>query len=160
MIRTRTGACSLEQTVRSSLLATKSLSTTGLRMPRTPAGRLHTKTSASQIHPVPPLNGLVFFRTAPPVACSSNFLRRFSAIGRNHEEIRTAAVDAPRYKFRISASYSPKGHKYQPHKDTWNFDSSVSEFWPSFEKRLSDAGQDAFFVSNVNGTGAVAIGVV
>lgn len=69
------------------------------------------------------------------------------------------------FTFYTSASFSPKGKKYDPEKEIFSHVSGSPESTPNPEKRRSRAGQDAYFVTGLehaegDGNDAVAVGVV
>ena len=66
------------------------------------------------------------------------------------------------YSFRIAASFSAKGHRFNPKKNIFSFnhdDRSESEIPEVGLRKRPDSGQDAFFVSNIGRSGNVAFGV-
>ena len=74
---------------------------------------------------------------------------------------------ATRFTYRIAASYSGKGQRLNPVKNTYDFDpvstSAIFEgpqgasTWA--KKRRPASGQDSFFISNIGNTGGTAFGV-
>jgi protein phosphatase PTC7 len=74
---------------------------------------------------------------------------------------------APTYSYSISAAYSDKKHPLNPSRNTYTYNpfhrvtKTASEITSKERKAARpQSGQDAFFVSNVNGTGSVAFGVI
>ncbi|MCJ1287418.1 hypothetical protein MMC26_006767 [Xylographa opegraphella] len=62
------------------------------------------------------------------------------------------------FSFRIAAAYSAKGHRFNPKTDLFSYKPGEPGRHTSAGKR-PDSGQDAFFVSEVGGSGDVAFGV-
>ena len=66
----------------------------------------------------------------------------------------------PTFSYRIGASFSAKGHRFNPQKDLFSFDSQAQSTNEQliFTGRPS-SGQDAFFVSKVGNSRNIAFGV-
>jgi hypothetical protein len=100
----------------------------------------------------------------PPSGCVSHgarpiFFRSFSTTAHTLTTATPVETETPSYSFHTAASYSPKGVKYNPQRDVWNR-SGGARVVPEKSKVRSDAGQDAFFVAELAGGEAVAVGVV
>lgn len=66
----------------------------------------------------------------------------------------------PTFSYRIGASFSAKGHRFDPKENAFAFDARTSN--TSAQDVVTGrprSGQDAFFVSNVGNTNNVAFGV-
>lgn len=95
------------------------------------------------------------------ISGSPSFIRLFSGTSTN-----TSA--AAQFSWRISASYSAKGKRFNPELNLFNHNSSVraaktgTELQNIGDKDKKDrpaSGQDSFFVNEVGTTGSVAFGV-
>lgn len=74
----------------------------------------------------------------------------------------TAAVPTPtKFSYHIAASFIAKDRPYDPSTHIFQFDPQTLAHFPKSSHRASrpDSGHDAFFVSPVNESGAVAFGV-
>ncbi|KAL9062461.1 MAG: hypothetical protein Q9157_008901 [Trypethelium eluteriae] len=77
------------------------------------------------------------------------------------------AKGATRFTYRIAASYSGKGQRLNPIRNTYEFNSvNISAIFEgpqgaakATKKKRPASGQDSFFVGNVGDTGGVAFGV-
>ncbi|MCJ1394887.1 hypothetical protein MMC18_007767 [Xylographa bjoerkii] len=66
------------------------------------------------------------------------------------------------FSFRIAASFSAKGHKFNPKTNLFTFkrdDQRQAETADASPRKRLDSGQDAFFVSNIGKSRNVAFGV-
>lgn len=80
------------------------------------------------------------------------------------------SASASRFTYRISASFSGKGHRFDPKTNVYDFNSST-QFPPHLKdskdqsntkaqrKKRPDSGQDAYFISSMGESDAVAFGV-
>ncbi|KAL0254398.1 Protein phosphatase 2C 7 [Diplodia seriata] len=64
----------------------------------------------------------------------------------------------PKFAYQISASYSAKGHQFNPEYNLFNHNPFVRLTKKGGHKRPA-SGQDSFFVNQIGDTGAVAFGV-
>lgn len=85
------------------------------------------------------------------IASNAPASRSFSASSRNSSQMR-------KFTYRISASYSAKGHQFNPEYNLFNHNPFVRLTRKGGHKRPA-SGQDSFFVNQVGDTGAVAFGV-
>ncbi|KAF2436421.1 protein serine/threonine phosphatase 2C [Tothia fuscella] len=96
----------------------------------------------------------------PTPSAGASLIRPFSSSSRTSSA-------SPTYTYSISAAYCDKKKSLNPAKNVYTFNpfhrvtKTASEI-SSKERKLArpNSGQDAFFVSNINGTGSVAFGVV
>ncbi|OMP87665.1 Protein phosphatase 2C-like protein 7, mitochondrial [Diplodia seriata] len=77
--------------------------------------------------------------------------RPYSATARNGSQM-------PKFAYQISASYSAKGHQFNPEYNLFNHNPFVRLTKKGGHKRPA-SGQDSFFVNQIGDTGAVAFGV-
>ena len=74
----------------------------------------------------------------------------------------TSSTTSQTFDFRIAASFSAKGHKFNPKTDLFSFkhsDHRQADTADASPRRRPDSGQDAFFVSNIGNSRNVAFGV-
>lgn len=79
----------------------------------------------------------------------------------------TAAPNAPQISYHIASSYSAKGHRLDPERNLYNYDSFVKlkktaselDSGKKDKKNRPKSGQDSFFISQVGDTSSVAFGV-
>jgi hypothetical protein len=100
-----------------------------------------------------PYNGILPYKTR------ASDLRRFqtSSLSRSTSS----------FSYRISASYSAKGHRFDPDINVFNFNpytriqpTSINVGEGLGRKHRPASGEDAFFISRVGETGDVAVGIV
>jgi len=70
------------------------------------------------------------------------------------------AVTSKKFTYQISAAYSAKQKRFSPTTNVFHYNPYNRVQDTTKRKSRPDAGQDAFFVSRINDTGAVAAGVV
>ncbi|KAL9101686.1 MAG: hypothetical protein Q9163_003090 [Psora crenata] len=70
----------------------------------------------------------------------------------------STARDIPYYTYRVAASFSGKGRRFNPKADTYSYPHDQELFEGPFTGRPS-SGQDAFFVSRVGNSNITAFGV-
>ena len=82
----------------------------------------------------------------------------------NLRAMNTDTVSNKKLSFQISAAYSAKADRFEPASHTFNFNPynrvSVGVDAATKKKSRPKTGQDAFFVSRLNDSGGVAVGVV
>ena len=92
-------------------------------------------------------------------AYAPNPSRRTYSTSTSSQPLPTKASD-PTFSYRIGASFSGKGRRFDPKGDVYTFDHSRA---PTPEKDIytgrPKSGQDAFFVSNTGNSNGVALGV-
>ncbi|MCJ1383180.1 hypothetical protein MMC17_006293 [Xylographa soralifera] len=74
----------------------------------------------------------------------------------------SSSASSETFGFRIAASFSAKGHKFNPKTDLFSFkqdDQRQAEIADASPRKRPDSGQDAFFVSNIGNSRNVAFGV-
>jgi len=74
----------------------------------------------------------------------------------------SASSSPETFSFRIAASFSAKGHKFNPKTDLFSFkhdDQRQAETSDAGPRKRPDSGQDAFFVSSIGNGKNVAFGV-
>ncbi|KAG0130999.1 phosphatase 2C-like domain-containing protein [Tuber indicum] len=69
------------------------------------------------------------------------------------------AVAPKKFTYRISAAYSAKQERFSPRTNMFHYNPYNKVLDTAKRKSRPDAGQDAFFVSGINDTGAIATGV-
>lgn len=93
------------------------------------------------------------------LAHASNSSRRMYSTSAPSQPLPTKASDST-FSYRIGASFSAKGRRFDPKEDIYTFDLSRP---PTLEKDIytgrPKSGQDAFFVSNAGKNNGVAFGV-
>ena len=112
----------------------------------------------------------------PRATCAANpFLfektpQSFAGLRRAHSsrKFSTTTNTASGYRYRIGASYSAKGKRFNPKKDLYSFIAPRADAEKGDDDRHLDleyntgrgtSGQDAFFVSQIGSTHNVAFGV-
>lgn len=63
------------------------------------------------------------------------------------------------FTYRLAASYSAKGKRFNPKADILSFNESNSLLRESIARRRPASGQDAFFISSIGNSSNVAFGV-
>ena len=93
------------------------------------------------------------------LANASNISRRMYSTSTPSQPLPTKAADST-FSYRVGASFSAKGRRFDPKEDVYVFDHSRS---PTSEQDIytgrPKSGQDAFFVSNTGNSNGVAFGV-
>jgi len=107
--------------------------------------------------------------TIPPPTASDGLYRQPSLVQWHaftiHRASFSSLAPAQSFTFYTSASFSPKGKKYEPENEFYSHVSGTPDFVPNPGERRSRAGQDAYFITGMAGAGedgneAVAVGVV
>lgn len=83
-----------------------------------------------------------------------------SALGSPVPNTTANAVASKKFTYQISAAYSAKQKRFSPTTNVFHYNPYNRVQDTAKRKSRPDAGQDAFFVSRINDTGAVAAGVV
>ena len=99
-----------------------------------------------------------FLFEAPQSKVTSHLSRNFTLSAPSHSKP-TPTLN-PTFSYRIGASFSAKGHRFDPKENVFTFDARTSNI--SAQDVItgrSRSGQDAFFVSKVGNTSNVAFGV-
>ena len=93
------------------------------------------------------------------LAHAPNLSRRMYSTQTPSQPLSTKASDSA-FSYRIGASFSAKGRRFNPKEDVYTFDHPRA---PTSEKDIytgrPKSGQDAFFVSNTGNSKGVAFGV-
>ena len=150
-------------------------------LPRTPSRHAATTAATprqqlwaifdSVCHPAPKQISSSLWRTRPTrIVCPRNGLLPYRTRAGDLRRSQTSSVTrtTPSFSYRISASYSAKGHQFDPDTNVFNFNpytriqpTSLNVGEGLGRKRHRPAsGEDAFFISRVGETGDVAVGIV
>ena len=117
-----------------------------------PASRSALFVTQQTLHPrYHPTGAFVFKNIRPPV-------RKFT-ISAPSRSLPTSSLK-PTFSYRIGASFSAKGRRFDPKKDVFTFNSQTeSRSGQEIFTGRPNSGQDAFFVSRVGNSSNVAFGV-
>ena len=123
-------------------------------------------------HPTQKQISSSLWRARPtPIAClhiNGRLPYRTRAGDLQRSQTSSVVRPTPSFSYRISASYSAKGHQFDPETNVFNFNpytriqptSLSTEERPGRRRHRPASGEDAFFISRVGETGGVAVGVV
>ena len=109
-----------------------------------------------------PIKGLYLLGFVPILQSSAcrvkPFLFQIDSLPRCHAY--STFSTPPSYTYRIAASYSAKGRRFNPRTDFFSFD-PLKQPEPAelIARQRPNSGQDAFFVSNIGRSTNVAFGV-